>query len=302
MFPVVHSHDLVNPTSSNDFRQSGEEGTFKYTALINRSPSVYTNEEEASVDENHLNSEKSSKMVKSDSDQKLPDSTRDSYIYVNKNGFPVQSKVLSPNIVINDSKHAIGFNNEQNPLMCTNLLLEMYKNNKDNLTSNAKNLENHLNPNSDQLSVNRSVPNHDCNSSMSSVNISSNNSLVRRDSNGNIQINTNLTIQEPTVDINYDHIKYVNIFSIMCCWCFPITGILSIFYSRLTKRYYEMRDMEKAKKYLGKSEWMLLLTFFFGFTIIAIVFALMEAFLFKTNTLRGDGTSLLAAFHRRSPH
>ena len=65
-------------------------------------------------------------------------------------------------------------------------------------------------------------------------------------------------------NITKDHIKYINLFSILCCWCFPITGLIGIFYSMLTRKYYKQRDLRKAKKYLRKAEWSLILTFLFG--------------------------------------
>lgn len=92
----------------------------------------------------------------------------------------------------------------------------------------------------------------------------SNNSLVSREQNGDVVINTSMTVQEQSILITSDHIKYINLFSILCCWCFPITGIVGIFFARLTKKYYNTRDLVNAKKYLKRSEWALVLTFFFG--------------------------------------
>jgi hypothetical protein len=69
---------------------------------------------------------------------------------------------------------------------------------------------------------------------------------------------------EDDANITKDHIKYINLFSILCCWCFPITGLIGIFYSMLTRKYYKQRDLRKAKKYLRKAEWSLILTFLFG--------------------------------------
>lgn len=82
-------------------------------------------------------------------------------------------------------------------------------------------------------------------------------------------------------DLSYSHIKYINMFSIICCWCFPFTGIFSIVYARLAKKYYSHRDQAQAKKYLSKSEWLLILTFFFGLTIIAISLAFLDAYYVK---------------------
>lgn len=132
----------------------------------------------------------------------------------------------------------------------------------------------------------RSVPIHELILSISSINLSNNkenNSLMHRDSNGNIY--TNLNIQEPdSIEVQADHVKYINIFSILCCFCFPLTGIISIIFARLTKKYYTSKDMIRAKYYLNKAEWMLLLTFFCGLTIIGVVLGFLEAFWFKSNS------------------
>jgi hypothetical protein len=134
-----------------------------------------------------------------------------------------------------------------------------------------------------RLSASRSVPTH--NRSLNSLNLSPDNSIMQRDMRGNVFINTNMAVSEPNnLDISYDHVKYINIFSILCCWCFPITGILSIVYARLTKKYFNSRDLTRAKKYLDRSEWFLILTFFFGFTLISIGFCILEFYWFKIDT------------------
>ena len=129
--------------------------------------------------------------------------------------------------------------------------------------------------------VSQSVPS--C--SLKSLNVScSELALVQRDMSGRVcAINTQIAMDEPHVEIDYDQFKYINIFSILCCWCFPFTGIFSIVFARMATNYYRTRDLVRAKKYLKKSEWMLILTFFFGFTFIAIGFAFIEAMFFKTN-------------------
>ena len=266
----------------NDFRQTStnfdlfsrdacdEHGNYKYKSLNNVSSS-YSNDSRLDEEETQT------QMVKSNSDQKLPDaasqnSNSNGFYYVNKKGF-VQSVASPDKSEARKNKNQQVLGDKTNPLICTNLILEVYKNNKESKKQEAK-----VDKNS-----NRSVPNQEFDLSMSSLNASTNNnSLVQRDLNGHVLINTNLTIQEPNIDISYDHVKYINLFSILCCWCFPFTGLVAIFYSRLTKKFYNMRDMEKAKKYLNRSEWMLMLTFFFGLTLIAVMFALLEAHLFKS--------------------
>ena len=71
-------------------------------------------------------------------------------------------------------------------------------------------------------------------------------------------------------EITKDHIKYINLFSILCCWCFPITGLIGIFYAILTRKYYNKSDLRQAKKFLRKSEWCLILTFLFGMLIFIL--------------------------------
>lgn len=142
--------------------------------------------------------------------------------------------------------------------------------------------------------VERSIP-HELVLSVSSINMSATEqadkslSLFTRDAQGNVY--TNLNVQEAAEEgtrtvqqqlaITDDHVKYVNLFAILCCWCFPITGILSIIFARKTRRYYDANEMMRAKWYLNRAEWMLLLTFFFGLTLIATGFALLEIFWFN---------------------
>lgn len=165
-------------------------------------------------------------------------------------------------------------------------------------------------------SIDRSVPSHQHQSaqqpqppatqspselilSISSMDLSHNDKpLFTRDSQGNVY--TNLNIQEnnnnsPQVSITHDHVKYINLFAILCCWCFPITGLLTIFFARKTRHFFDDNDLIRAKWYLNRAEWMLLLTFFFGLTIIATVFAFLEAYWFKSHSSVPAGV-----FHSRS--
>ncbi|CAF0763446.1 unnamed protein product [Brachionus calyciflorus] len=284
MFPS--SNEINQAKSPAQIRQADddslyENGNYKYTTLINRSDSDVSSQKEDDefvnnkIDQKYLSE---NKMVKSSSDQKIPETAKNQqYIYVNKNGLPIQSRVI-PSKTSNNEKSKT--NSNPAPLVCTDLLLEVYKTNKENLTSDERKLKSD-NISGQDCQSGRSVPNHELDPSLASLNLSSS-SLVQRDANGNIIINTSLAIQEPCSDFNSDHVKYINLFSILCCWCFPITGILGIFFARLTKKYYEMRDIAKAKKNLNRAEWMLMLTFFFGCTIIAVLFALMEFYWFKT--------------------
>jgi hypothetical protein len=209
------------------------------------------------------------------------------FYYVNKNGF-VQSQVFKTSrsdlrLKTDGTGQAIEKININNPLICTDLILDMYKN---NIPSNKEyqKLVNDITVSTEDQHT-RSVPSRLNQSSGSSNDcVSSNNSLVQRDNTGKYLIHTNLTIQEPSIDINNDHVKYVNIFSILCCFCFPVTGIIAILFSRSARKYYNQRDMIKAKKYLVKSEWMLIITIFFGCTIIGLVFGFLESFMFKNDS------------------
>ena len=111
-----------------------------------------------------------------------------------------------------------------------------------------------------------------------------------------MRINTSLAIEEPNIEITYDHVKYINIFSILFCWCFPFTGIVSIIYARLTAKHYKLRDLNKASAYLKRSEWMLIATFFFGFTLISIFFTYMQHYVF-TDLKANSGRFIGASFH-----
>ena len=303
--------------SKSNFRQSEERqdvfssrdtsdyaGNFRYTQLLDRSASAYSNDNDSSLVENsapapvvlhqqnqqqdgknltHLFANLDSKMVKSDSDQKIPDSgsARDlEYYYVNKNGYSSKSSLSPPPATVCETK-------SKQPTISTldtNFLLEIYINNKGVLNEEINGAKMNVNA-QERLSINnRSVPSHNMNHSNNSLNISPDNTIMQRDIHGNVIINTSMAIQEPNLDISYDHVKYINLFSILCCWCFPITGIISIVYARLTKKFFNRRDLVKAKKYLDKSEWFLILTFFFGFTLISIGFCLLEFYWFKNDT------------------
>lgn len=120
--------------------------------------------------------------------------------------------------------------------------------------------------------------------------------LLTRDLHGNVYTNLNFADADSDAEaasrelvITPDHVKYVNLFSILCCWCFPLTGLLSIFFARKTKRYYDANEMIRAKWYLNRAEWMLLLTFFFGLTLIATGFALFEVFWFNSHHTKPAG-------------
>lgn len=287
---------VINIRQADD-DTSYENANFKYTNLVNRSDSEIDIVQET---DKFLNSNMPSdflnprKIVKSSSDQKIPDLDKNQqFIYVNKNGFAIKSQVSPSKSNFNSKKQKA---TDPKPLICTDLLLDVYKTSKDNLTMDDKKLNLYQ-----DCQSGRSVPTNEQDPSLASLNLSSN-SMVQRDQTGNLIINTSLAIQEPSSEFNSDHVKYINLVSVICCWCFPFTGLLSIFFARKTKNYFENRDLIRAKKYLNRAEWMLILTFFFGCTMIAILFALMEFYWFKVNPEKMSTNRIFTGtlFHKRS--
>lgn len=208
-------------------------------------------------------------------DQQLPDSNtesaRNSFIYVNKNGFAVENTVSPPTKTVSKQTTKSHVSSNE-PIICKDFLVEMSK-----LEVENKYVSGFMQPNL----PNRNVTLEENDGRSFDNSLISDNSLVSREPNGEVVINTTMTVQEQSILITNDHIKYINLFNILCCWCFPFTGIPGIFFARLTKNYYNTRDLVNAKKYLKRSEWALILTFFFGFTLIAIGFAILETYLFR---------------------
>jgi hypothetical protein len=74
-------------------------------------------------------------------------------------------------------------------------------------------------------------------------------------------------------------IKCIHIISILFCVLCPLTGIMSIYFSRKTKKYFDEKDLENTKKYLNKSEWMLIATIFCGSVfLVGLIFSLIVNF------------------------
>jgi hypothetical protein len=94
---------------------------------------------------------------------------------------------------------------------------------------------------------------------------------------GQLQVNTSLTLQVENDDVPHDHVKYAHLVTILFFWCFPCTGIPALIYAHLMKKSYQLKDMVKVREYLKKTENLILFSFFFGLTIIAIVFAIFQA-------------------------
>ena len=268
--PEIRQTDDITRTESY---LDNEYASFQYVSLANRFSSIHNSSESLNFsssnnkdDHNTSYAFSASKMRRNDSDQKLPDNNQKFQYNFNRIGLTSQNQITPSKI--NDSQESFNLNNESGQLICNNFLTMMSNNlnevNESNQKSSCK-----------KLGL-RSVPSQ----SMSYSYVSSNNSLVQVESNQEVTINTNLTmIQDANIDITYDHIKYINLFSILCCWCFPISGLVSIYFSRMAKQYFKKRDHEKTKKYLKRSEWMLIMTFLFGFTLLAIGFAFFKIYL-----------------------
>ena len=80
-------------------------------------------------------------------------------------------------------------------------------------------------------------------------------------------------------ELRKNYINCINIFSMLLCVICPITGLLSIYYSKKSKKYFEMKDVESTKKSLNKSEWMLIFTFFLGAIVVFALIAFLAFYL-----------------------
>lgn len=263
-----------NDNTNDRYNSNSSTGNYKYQSLINSSLSASEGSLNTSGTDNprfpnpnYMQIE--SRMVKSTSDQKIPETSK--FIYVNKNGHAVESQ-MSPPTSRKANENPVKYIPKGNEVVCNAFLVELAKSGTDGYTQ----LNSAYQPLREERSNGRHVPavGDDLDKSNNSSQL--NNSLVTHQNNGGVRINTSFAVQEPTVQITYDHVKYINIFSLLCCWCFPFTGIFSVIYARITAKYYNMRDLDKAKKYLKMSEWFLIATFFFGFTLIAAGFAYMQ--------------------------
>lgn len=100
---------------------------------------------------------------------------------------------------------------------------------------------------------------------------------------GQPMINTTSMVNDSYVDLRPDNIKYINFMIWAFFWCFPLTGIPALIYSHLMRKYYRLHDMQKAKKYLEKAERLILITFIIGFTLVALLFAVLQAYVFNAH-------------------
>lgn len=285
MFPVLVP-ELRQGDNTNDRYNSTNNGEYRYQQLSNSS--ISSSESSLNLYENHDENLKTHfleagvRIAKSLSDQKLPEAQSQSYYYVNKNGHAVKT-LVSP-----AQKEHAPIASDMNRMMvapsgmlCNSFLVDLAKTNNstDGYTQLKSAYESHKNPQS------RNVPSSE-NGDLSRNDNSVNTSIVTEQVNGGVRINTNLAIDEPNVEITYDHVKYINIVAMLCCWCFPFTGIASIVYARLTSKYYTARDLTKAKFYLKRSEWMLIVTFFFGLTLFALGVAFFQDYVFSDMKIR----------------
>jgi hypothetical protein len=278
--------DLRQTDNTNDrYNSNSASGSYSYQKLGNSSLSVSegslnTSEDHYPHPNSYLNSESGSRIIKSNSDQQIPENFKpSSFVYVNKNGL-VSEFLSSPSKQSQTTQNSTKLL-PRNEMVCNAFLVELAKSNSASDGDYKQFKENYQ---SLKDFGGRPIPipgmgYDDLNQTSSDS--SNNNSLVCQQINGGVRINTSVAIGEPSIEITYDHVKYINIFSILCCWCFPLTGILSVIYARMTAKYYNMRDLNKAKKYLKRSEGLLIATFFFGFTLIAIGFACLQHYFFS---------------------
>lgn len=287
MYVVPELHQTKN---QSDDKYASASNEFNYQTLGDSS----TTSDEDSEQHTAPTDLQPPKICKSGSEQKLP--TMSTFAYVNKYGMATKTQISPPKRVNKISpaleSTALSPKAKNSEMICNGILVELAK------SGAKKDGYSRLVSYDSFDSTGRSVPiveSRDLNKS-DSFNEKHNNSLVQQTNYGT-RINTSLTIQEPNIDITYEHVKYANLFSILCCWCFPFTGILGIIYARLTAKYYNSRDLDKARKYLKRSEWMLIATFFMGFTIIAIGFAYMQH-QFMTS-LKGSGSNFEYHSHGR---
>jgi hypothetical protein len=94
---------------------------------------------------------------------------------------------------------------------------------------------------------------------------------------GRLELHASQTLQEETKDVPYEHVKYASLITVLFFWCFPCTGIPALVYARLMKNAYNVRNTLKVREYLKKTENLILATFFFGLTMIAIMFAVLQS-------------------------
>lgn len=279
MFPVVVPNIHQTDSTKDKYDTAGNDG-YKYQQLVDSSSNsnsesslnLYETTHDETADPNYL----PKAIPRSSSDQKLPNAS--SFIYVNKNGHAVQAQVTSPKrqypIEKPDLSKIVPKGNE---MICNAFLVQLAKSNVNK--ENYSQLKTDYESFKDVESTVPTIGNENLNKSDSLNEKSPNNSLVQQTNQG-LRINTSLAIDEPNVEITYDHVKYINIFTVLFCWCFPFTGIAGIVYARLTAKYYKLRDLNKANFYLKRSEWMLIATFFFGFTIISIGFTYLQHYVF----------------------
>lgn len=283
MFPVLVP-ELRQGDNTNDRYNSTNNGEYRYQMLSNSSMS--SSEGSLNLHESHDENlktqflEASARIAKSLSDQKLPEA-QGHYYYVNKNGHAVKA-LVSP-VQKEQTSVTAGMNRIVAPsgMLCNSFLVDLAKNNNntDGYTQLKSAYESYKNPKS------RNVPSSE-NGDSSRNDSSMNGSIVTEQVNGAVRINTNLAVEEPNIEITHDHVKYINIIAMLCCWCFPFTGIASVIYARLTSKYYTARDLTKAKFYLKRSEWLLIATFFFGFTLFALGVAFFQDYVFSDMKLR----------------
>jgi hypothetical protein len=120
--------------------------------------------------------------------------------------------------------------------------------------------------------------------SISSLNVSSLSSKSSLSASTSIaSSNFTVVVQDATIDTTREHIKFMGVFSLLCCWCFPFTGLASIFYTRRTRLFYKSQDFVRARQALNTSEWLMLATVCFGVLSLSFGLLLLEVYVFHAN-------------------
>jgi hypothetical protein len=102
---------------------------------------------------------------------------------------------------------------------------------------------------------------------------------------------------EQIINISYDNLKLLNLFTYLCCFCFPVTGILSIVYSSLAKKYYKLHNWRKTRDYLKKTEYTLLFTLMLGIMSFSFIFLVFEYYIFNPTANFIDSNNQIRVFH-----
>jgi hypothetical protein len=73
-----------------------------------------------------------------------------------------------------------------------------------------------------------------------------------------------IALNEPTME----NIQRLNFLSLFFCWFSPFTGIFALIYSRRIKNYANNDNMSKAKEYMERANFLVLLTVVIGALVL----------------------------------